>query len=82
MFGAPATIHPHWCIPTRRQQVKRGTAISAVAKPPCQFDLAPILGLVRAYFDTLKTLVLHKGDTAKLRAAWQGQSGFHGCSPS
>ena len=70
MFGATATIDAHRRIPTRRQQVKRGTAISAVAKPACQFDLAPILGLVRAYFHTLKTLVLHKGDTTKLRSAW------------
>jgi hypothetical protein len=72
MFGATATIDAHRRIPTRCQQVKRGTAISAVAQPPCQLDLAPIHGLVRAYFHTLKTLVLHKGGTAKLWAAWQG----------
>jgi hypothetical protein len=82
MFGAAATIDTNCDVATRRQKFKRGTAISAVALPPCQFHLATIHGLVRAYLNALKTLVLHKGDTSKLWAAWQGQSGFHGCSPS
>jgi hypothetical protein len=82
MFGAAATINTNGDVATRRQKFKWGTAISAVALPPCQFHLTTIHGLVRAYLHTLKTLVLHKGDTSKLWAAWQGQSSFHGCSPS